>query len=312
MKIIIALVLCFGNVFAQQQGGSERQFRLMKSTSSAVRREAVRDIGRMRQPSSVTILSEALESDADFGVRSMAAEALGNMRSKEAVPSLAKALNDENRNVRASVIVAFGYIRDASSVKPLVEYLGKEKDLGLRLSAVNVLGVISSEEAGPVLIDLLEGQPERLSSVAAQSLGRMRHAPAVKTLMKLATKSKDESLRIAAIKALGEIRDEEAVKGLENLLKKEKAQDIKFALVYSLAQLGSDNGFDIALEAAKSEDIGVKRNGIRALGLMKKKTKEIEGIVIEAAKSSNTGLKRDAEATASYLGIKLPKPPPEK
>lgn len=309
MRIIIALVLCTGLAIAQQ-GGAENQYKLMKSTSPAVRREAVRDIGRMRQPSSMNILCEALEKDADFGVRAMAAEALGNMRSKEAVPSLVKALNDKNRNVRSSAIVAFGYIRDKNSVQPLVEYLKKETDLGLRLSAVNVMGVIGSDEAGPALIEMLEGQNPRLSSVAAQSLGRMRYSQAAKPLMKVAAKSKEESSRIAAIKALGEIRNTEAVKTLEELLEKEKSQDVQYALVYSLAQLGSDKGFALALDAAKSENIETKRNGIRALGLMKRKTKEIENIVIKASKSENTGLKRDAEATASYLDIKLP--PPEK
>jgi len=311
MKIIIALVLCSGLIFAQS-GTPESKFHLMKSTSPAVRREAVRDIGRMRQPSAVKILCEALENDADFGVRAMAAEALGNMRSREGVPSLVKALGDENRNVRAGVIVAFGYIRDKNSVQPLAEYLKKETDLGLRLSAINVLGVIGSHEAAPALMEALEDKNPRLSSVAAQSLGRMRYSQALKPLLKLASKSKDESLRLAAIKALGEIGNPEAVKTLENLLEKEKSPNVQYALVYSLAQLGSDKGFGMALDAAKSENIETKRNGIRALGLMKQKTKEIENIVIEASKSSNRGLQRDAEATASYLGIRLPKPESEK
>jgi len=111
MKVIIALILCSSMVLAKN-AGPENKFKLMKSTSASVRRQAVRDIGRMRQPSSVKILTEALSNDPDFGVRSMAAEALGNMRSKEAVPALVKALDDKNRNVRSASIVAFGYIRD--------------------------------------------------------------------------------------------------------------------------------------------------------------------------------------------------------
>ncbi len=304
MKVIIALILCSSMVLAKNAGPANK-FKLMKSTSAAVRRVAVRDIGRMRQPSSLKVLTEALGNDSDFGVRAMAAEALGNMRSKEAVPALVKALSDKNRNVRSAAIVAFGYIRSRKSVKPLAEFLNNEKDLGLRISALNVLGVIGSEEAAPVLMEILGGKNPRLSSIAAQSLGRMRYAKALKPLVK-ATKSSNESLRMASVKALGEIRNPGAVKNLEGLLKKEKSPDVKYAIVYSLAQLGSDKGFDIALTAAKSKNIDTKRKGIRALGLMKKKTKEIEKIVLDAAKSSDRNLKRDAEATASYLGIKLP------
>ena len=310
MKLIITLILCSSLAFAKN-AGPENKFKLMKSTSASVRRQAVRDIGRMRQSSSVKILTEALGNDPDFGVRAMAAEALGNMRSKEAVPALVKALEDKNRNVRSAAIVAFGYIRDKNSVKPLAEYLNQEKDLGLRISALNVLGVIGSEEAAPALMETLGGKNPRLSSIAAQSLGRMRYSKAVKPLIK-AAKNDNESLRMASVKALGEIRNPDAVKTLEALLEKEKAPDVKYAIVHSLAQLGSDKGFDIALDAAKSKNIDVKRKGIRALGLMKKKTKEIEKIVLDASKSKNRGLKRDAESTASYLGIKLPRPEKKK
>ncbi|MBA3066673.1 HEAT repeat domain-containing protein [bacterium] len=310
MKKIIAVIM-FCGLASAQNGGPESQFKLMKSTSAAVRRAAVSDIGRMRQPSSVTILCEALEKDTDFGVRAQAAEALGNMRSREAIPSLVKALGDTNRNVRSAVIVAFGYIRDSKSVKPLTEYLKEEKDLGLQISALNVLGVIGSEEAAPALIEMLESKNPRLSAIASQSLGRMRYSKAAQPLLK-AAKNDNESLRMAAIKALGEIRNPDAVKPLEGMLEKEKSSEIKDAIVYSLAQLGSDKGFDIALAAAKSEDINTKRKGLRALGLMKKTTKEIEKIVLEAFQSPDRALKRDAESTASYLGIKLPAPEEEK
>jgi len=139
----------------------------------------------------------------------------------------------------------------------------------------------------------------------------MRYSKALKPLLK-AAKSGNEPLRMSSVKALGAIRNPAAVKTLENLLEKEKSQDVKYAIAYSLAQLGSDAGFDIALAAAKSKNIDVKRKGIRALGLMKKKTKEIEKIVLDASKSKNRGLKRDAESTASYLGIKLPRPEKKK
>jgi len=307
-KILCLLVFCG---FAAAQPELQKKFELLESTSIAVRRNAVMQIGKMRSPTALSRLSEVLKNDSDFGVRAQAAEALGNIRNRAATPALVKALGDENKNVKSSVIIALGYMRDRKAVDPLLSFLGKEKDAGLRISAINVLGVIGDERALPTFAKLLKDSNSRIRTISAQALGRLRMSSAVKPLLASST-DENRNVRLYSIKALGEIGDKKAVKDIGKLLKTEKDGKVKIALAYTLGRLGSTGGFSVALSAAGSKDMATKKDGIRALGVIRKVTPDVEKIIIEAWKSSDRGLKRAANMAASSLKIKLPEPEKKK
>jgi len=309
MRKILCLLFFFS--FAAAEPELQKEFELLKSTSVAVRRTAVKKIGRMRRPQAVSELSEVLGNDSNFGVRAQAAEALGSIRNRAATPALVRALADENRNVKASVIIALGYMRDRKAVDPLLSFLGKEKDTGLKISAVNVLGVIGDERSLPMLVKLLKDKNPRIKTISAQALGRLRKSAAIEPLLK-SSRDKTQKVRLYSIKAIGEIGDKSAVKDLEKLLKTEKDDKVKVALARSLGRLGSAKGFPIALSAAGSKDLKLKREGIRALGVIRKVTPAVKEIIIEAWKSQDKRLKRDAERAASPLKIKLPEPEKKK
>jgi len=286
MRKILCLLFFFS--FAAAEPELQKEFELLKSTSVAVRRTAVKKIGRMRRPQAVSELSEVLGNDSNFGVRAQAAEALGSIRNRAATPALVRALADENRNVKASVIIA-----------------------GLKISAVNVLGVIGDERSLPMLVKLLKDKNPRIKTISAQALGRLRKSAAIEPLLK-SSRDKTQKVRLYSIKAIGEIGDKSAVKDLEKLLKTEKDDKVKVALARSLGRLGSAKGFPIALSAAGSKDLKLKREGIRALGVIRKVTPAVKEIIIEAWKSQDKRLKRDAERAASPLKIKLPEPEKKK
>jgi HEAT repeat protein len=306
MKVIFSVFFFCGFVFAQ--GEMKEIYENLESTSPVVRRDAVSALGRMRGSEARLKLTELLEKDPDFGVRSQAADALGNLRDRASTGALVKALSDENRNVRASAIVALGYLRDTSACVPLMDAYKREDDLGLKISVLNVLGVIGDDASVPFLIEALGEENPRLKTVAASSLGRIRNPQALSALLEL-LEDKDKNVRLYSVRAIGEIGNKKAVKNLEKSLAREKDGEVRVALANSLGLLGSDEGFDIALAAAKSADSSEKRAGLRALGSIGKVTPEVEKVVIEASKG---GLKRDAEFVASSLGIKIPVPEKEK
>ncbi len=309
MRKILCLLAFYG--FAAAQPALQEKFELLESTSIAVRREAVMQIGKMRSPAAMSRLVEVLENDTDFGVRASAAEALGNIRNKASTPALVKALGDENKNVKSSVIIAMGYMRDRTSVDPLLSFLGKEKDTGLRISAINVLGVIGDERALPTFAKLLKDENPRIKTISAQALGRLRKPAAVEPLLE-SSKDENYNVRLYSIRALGEIGDKSAVKDIGKLLKLEKDDKNKVAIAYTLGMLGSIEGFSVALAAAGSPDMALKKEGLKAIGVIGKVTPEAEEIIIEAWKSSDKGLKRSAEMAASSLKIKLPEPAKKK
>ena len=309
MKKVFCLFVLSGFAFAQMN--LKDQFLMLQSTSVAKRRMAAMQLGRMRNPASVQELMKVLEKDPDFGVRAQAAESLGNLRDRKATPALIKALGDKNRNVRASVIVAFGYLRDRSAVEPLINYYKTEDDLGLRISALNVLGVLGDARALPLMIQTLKDKNARIRTIAAQALGRLRKPEATKPLLE-AAKDPDRNVRLYSVRSLGLLGDKSATKGLEKLLEKEKDNFVKVEIARSLGLLGSDAGFDVALEAAKSPDKNMKKSGIRALAAIGKTTKDVKNIIIEAYKGKDRIMKREAELAASMLKIKLPKPEKKK
>ena len=287
------------------------QFKLLKSTNVNDRRNAVRDLGRMRTPEAAQKLMEILGKDSDFGVRAQAAESLGSMRSKEATPALIKALKDENRNVKSAALVTFGYIRDKDSVGPLLEFAEKEEDVGLKIQAVNVLGVIGDATAVPALVKLLDDKNGRIATISAQSLGRLRSPDSVKPLLSK-IESEDAALRQYSIRALGEIGDKSALPDLEKRLEKEKDPAVKLEMANTLGNLGSAAGYDVALLAASSDDIRTKKQGMRALGVIKKLTPEVEKIILDAWASDDARIKSEAQMAAEYLSIKLPVPEKKK
>lgn len=58
----------------------------------------------------ISSLCNALLQDSDPNVRCSAAEALGKIRSEQAIPTLSQALNDKNADVRRKAVEALGKI----------------------------------------------------------------------------------------------------------------------------------------------------------------------------------------------------------
>jgi len=112
---------------------------------------------------------EALK-DEDEGVRLAAAEALGEIKSPEAVPHLIEALKDEDEDVRWAAALALGEIKSPEAVPHLIEAL-KDEDEGVRSAAAWALGEFKSPEAVPHLIEALKDEDASVRAAAAVALG---------------------------------------------------------------------------------------------------------------------------------------------
>ncbi len=82
----------------------------------------------------------------DYRIRKKAAEALGEMKDKEAVDALIKTLKDENSEVRKAAAYALGRIGDERAVKPLVEAL-KDESLDVRFEVAKALKEVGYRRA---------------------------------------------------------------------------------------------------------------------------------------------------------------------
>jgi hypothetical protein len=99
-------------------------------------------------PVKVEELIKALIEDTNYKVRVQAALVLGRLGDPVAVPALIKALDDQNKTVRAISAQALGQLADASSADPLRALLRREGDPFVRTQTEKALTLVASG-AGP-------------------------------------------------------------------------------------------------------------------------------------------------------------------
>lgn len=98
----------------------------------------------------------------------------------------------------------------------IAKLLDKEK-VDVRATAMAALGQLDYAPAAPRLMDWLNNENIELVQAAAQSLGNLQYAPAVPRLLEM-LKSQDEIVQNAAIQALPQIPDESIVAALLKML----------------------------------------------------------------------------------------------
>ncbi|HET6203745.1 MAG TPA: iron chelate uptake ABC transporter family permease subunit [Planctomycetota bacterium] len=121
--------------------------------------------------------------DEHQNVRAEAAEKLGGMRAKEAVPALAKALADPDAGVQEKAAEALALLGDPSAVPALLAALHRgPEDEWTRLHLAKTLLAFGAREAIPALLDLAEKGEARLVRLEALNLlrrARDEKAPAL-------------------------------------------------------------------------------------------------------------------------------------
>jgi len=115
----------------------------------------------------------------------MACRAIGE-HAKEAVPYLRKALKDDHPQVRSEAAKALGEIRSKKSIDDLIT-ASRDKHEKVRISAVQALAEIESKKAVPALIQALKDKSAQVRIYAANGLGDIgdpRALPALKQALK--------------------------------------------------------------------------------------------------------------------------------
>ncbi len=111
-------------------------------------------LGSIKSVIVVMPLCNLLLNDPDVNVRQQAAVSLGNIGHPEAIKCLKRALNDEEW-VQFSVIEAFKKIKDPSSAKYLLDFLGKGSEM-IDSMIIDTLGEIGTVKVVPVLFNKLK------------------------------------------------------------------------------------------------------------------------------------------------------------
>ena len=214
----------------------ERERTRLGSAATEERRDAVLRLGSMRRPESSRAAAVALSDPAAI-VRATAARAVLSLTPEEAVAALLPLLRDRDEFVRRETAYALGETRSRAAVPALIATLTGDKKPSVRGASAVALGLIGDEAAvipltqivarrTPASSGLLRRVRRRPSEenefvrrAAAVSLGQIRSRVAVPALITALTDERaDADVRREAARALGLIGDPEAAAPLRAVL----------------------------------------------------------------------------------------------
>jgi len=183
----------------EEQGVTARLLQRVRARPAWRRAQAAEMLGQLRLRAAVPALVGALD-DPSEDVRTVAARSLAAIRDPAAVPALAGALADPSRwtlSLVAENLMAMG----PSAVPPLLELLAGDEH-NVRVAAIQILGEIRDPAATPALIGVLDESDLNLRAQAAAALGKLGGPDAERALL-AALDDPQWQVRAQAAKALG-------------------------------------------------------------------------------------------------------------
>jgi HEAT repeat protein len=149
--------------------------------------------------------------------RADAAEFLGRIRSRRAVPALVSALDDPSEDVRTVAARSLAAIRDPSTVEALVAALGQPSRWTVSIVAQDLVDM--GADAVPALLRMLHSERHATAVAAVQILGEIRDARAADPLVRLLQSSPQLNVRAQAAAALGKLGGAGPCRALESALR---------------------------------------------------------------------------------------------
>jgi HEAT repeat protein len=211
-----------------------------RSSDADIRQRVAADVVESFDSTDLPLLFEML-GDPDWRVRKTVVDGLVRSPSDEVVEGLIESLRDgTNAGRRNSATEALMRIGDRA-IPRLVGNLRSEEDPDVRLSLVNLLGDLRSEEAFTLLAEILESEADvNLSSSTATSLGRYRRPESIAALRKALNRD-DPWLRFHVIEAMGEIGDRSALPSILPLYSEQALRKPVLEAIGRIADVGTVN-----------------------------------------------------------------------
>jgi aminopeptidase N len=187
-----------------------------------------------------------LKHASEVGDRADAIHALGKLKNDdEVIAALADALRgDKSSGIRTNAADALGQLDGAAASKQLLASLDSVKEPWVRNHVVSALGNFKNDSAIVARLDSIahDDSSYRARASALQALGRLK-APTALTTLEAAVKedSPDDILRDAALRSFGPLGDGKAVPLLLEWSAPGKPNESREAAIGSLGRLEKDN-----------------------------------------------------------------------
>src|SRR5688500_4561890 len=202
--------------------------------------------------------------DADELVRFAAAMAAGQMRLKEAYPTLLRLVNDDDVRVRIGVRYALHRLGDTRFSHDL-EKTAQDPSKYVRADTAMVLGLLGEPSALKILRQMQSDGESLVRLQVAEAMWRLGDEQGLGSLAS-ASVSKFADDQMIATQALAGPRDQRVLEHLRGKLTSDWAE-ITLAAARGMGELGSDEGYGVAVAIAASRSADARQKALAALAL---------------------------------------------
>ncbi|MEW6619796.1 MAG: HEAT repeat domain-containing protein [bacterium] len=235
----------------------------LKDFDRDVRSAAAEAIGNLGDKSALPQLIPLL-SDAVGYVRSASAEAIGMLGDKSALPQLIPLLSDANWFVRSAAVEAIGKLGDKSALPQLIPLLSDAEWDVVRSAAAEAIGKLGDKSVLPKLIPLLNDADGYVCSAAARAIGELGDKSVLPKLILLLKDAKWD-VRSAAARAIGNVRDKSVLPQLIPLLSDADGY-VRSAAARAIGKLGDKSALPQLIPLLSDDEWYVRSAAAEAIG----------------------------------------------
>jgi HEAT repeat protein len=169
--------------------------------------------------------------------RAAAARALGILRGQPALDDLYQALRTKNGPVLYESVIAIQKIRDVSS-GPIITFLLRDLEDRVQIAVIETVGILRTQEALPVLRDVLENDKEIKVRRAALTAIAMMPDQASRSLFAKYFSDSDDGLRAAAAEGYARLKTPSDLPALEKAFQEERKMGPRLSMAFASVALG--------------------------------------------------------------------------
>jgi HEAT repeat protein len=239
-------------------------YQLKNATELADRAEAVQALAKLKNDDeAVAALGTALNTDKAWGLRDIAADALGRIGNAAAGKQLLEALDANTQPyVRNHFVSALGSIKEEPKVTTkLLTIARDDASYRARANALQSLGKLKAPNALEVLTAAVntDSPDDFLRNAALRSLGYLGDEKGVPLLREWAAPGKAIETRQAAISSLGRLEkgNKEITTQVAGYLT-ESHYPIRYSAIYALGSRGDASAIPALQALLKSDDLSIE------------------------------------------------------
>ncbi len=200
----------------------------------------------------------------DTRYSSSAAEALGTLGAREAIPDLIRLAENPESDALIEAAAALAKLNATESVRALVPHLGS-KDDDVRAQALASLGLLGARGSAPAVRVRLKDKAEEVRTAAALALGRLKDADSLPALVE-ALSDESEDVQAEAYRAIEAIGPSAVSPSLIKLLR-DAGKPLPSRRSAALLLRGESAGPELrAVAAVKEEPVELRASCVFALG----------------------------------------------